>query len=134
MVALASGPGSTLAPNPSHRNPSLAEPAGQAPTPGVAATDHIEVWLIDPDDADANPHLDHVLHQGATTVPSWVPRLHRPGALRAGPVPHSRSRSTTGHANPRTHRRSVPRAHRQGPARRPAQQDLPRSPRPAMGW
>ncbi len=42
--------------------------AHEAPAPGVAASDHVEVWLIDRDDRDANPHLDHVLTQAADTV------------------------------------------------------------------
>jgi ADP-ribosylglycohydrolase/predicted protein tyrosine phosphatase len=42
--------------------------ADQVPAPGVAAGDHVEVWLIDRDDSGANPHLAHVLHQAATTV------------------------------------------------------------------
>ena len=40
----------------------------QVPARGVTAGDHVEVWLIDRDDPDANPHLDFVLHQAATAV------------------------------------------------------------------
>jgi hypothetical protein len=28
------------------------------PSPGVAAVDHVEVWLIDEPERDKNPHLD----------------------------------------------------------------------------
>jgi ADP-ribosylglycohydrolase/predicted protein tyrosine phosphatase len=42
--------------------------ADQVPAAGVAAGDHVEVWLIDRDDPGANPYLDYVLHQAATTV------------------------------------------------------------------
>jgi hypothetical protein len=42
--------------------------ADEAPAPGVAAPDHVEVWLIDSDEREANPHLDHVLTQAADTV------------------------------------------------------------------
>jgi len=41
---------------------------GQVPAAGLAAGDHVEVWLIDRDAPDANPHLDCVLHQAATAV------------------------------------------------------------------
>lgn len=40
----------------------------EVPAPGVAPGDHVEVWLIDTSDPAANPHLDYVLHQAATTV------------------------------------------------------------------
>ena len=42
--------------------------ADEVPAPGVAAPEHVEVWLVDSADRDANPHLDHVLTQAADTV------------------------------------------------------------------
>lgn len=39
-----------------------------APATGVAATDHLEVWLIDSDHSAANPNLDFVLHDTAQAV------------------------------------------------------------------
>jgi ADP-ribosylglycohydrolase len=42
--------------------------AQEAPAPGVAAADHVEVWLIDSANPDRNPHLDHVLVQAADTI------------------------------------------------------------------
>jgi ADP-ribosylglycohydrolase len=36
--------------------------------PGVAAGDHVEVWLLDEPDADHNPNLDQVLADTADTV------------------------------------------------------------------
>lgn len=42
--------------------------ADEVPAPGVAPEDHVEVWLVDSDDPDANPHLQHVLRQAADAV------------------------------------------------------------------
>lgn len=42
--------------------------ADQVPAAGVAARDHVEVWLVDSADPAANPNLDFVLHQTATAV------------------------------------------------------------------
>lgn len=38
------------------------------PASGVAATDHVEVWLVDQDDPAANPHLAYVLDDAAGSV------------------------------------------------------------------
>jgi ADP-ribosylglycohydrolase len=40
----------------------------QVPTPGVAAGDHIEVWLVDEPARDKNPNLDFVLTDAAAAV------------------------------------------------------------------
>ncbi|MEO6143999.1 MAG: ADP-ribosylglycohydrolase family protein, partial [Dermatophilaceae bacterium] len=40
----------------------------QVPAPGVAAGDHIEVWLIDEPEPDKNPNLDYVLTDAAEAV------------------------------------------------------------------
>ena len=40
----------------------------QVPTPGVAASDHVEVWLIDETDPAKNPNLDFVLTDAAAAV------------------------------------------------------------------
>ena len=42
--------------------------ADEVPAPGVAAGDHVEVWLADRAEPDRNPHLDHVLVQAADIV------------------------------------------------------------------
>jgi hypothetical protein len=42
--------------------------AEEVPAAGVAAGDHVEVWLIDSPDPEANPNLDFVLDQAAGTV------------------------------------------------------------------
>ena len=42
--------------------------ATQVPIPEVAASDHVEVWLIDSPDVDDNPNLHFVLHQAAEAV------------------------------------------------------------------
>ena len=42
--------------------------AGEAPAPGVGAADHVEVWLIDKDGPEDNPHLDFVLEDTAEVV------------------------------------------------------------------
>jgi ADP-ribosylglycohydrolase len=42
--------------------------ASEVPASGVAASDHVEVWLIDSPLADRNPHLAYVLAQAADTV------------------------------------------------------------------
>lgn len=44
--------------------------AREVPAPGIAASDHVEVWLIDSADSGVNPHLDHVLTQAAETLAS----------------------------------------------------------------
>jgi ADP-ribosylglycohydrolase/predicted protein tyrosine phosphatase len=40
----------------------------EVPAPGVAASDHIEVWLIDESDPAKNPNLDFVLTDAAAAV------------------------------------------------------------------
>ncbi len=40
----------------------------QVPAPGVAASDHIEIWLIDDTDPAKNPNLDFVLSDAAAAV------------------------------------------------------------------
>jgi ADP-ribosylglycohydrolase len=40
----------------------------QVPAPGVAAADHVEVWLVDDADPAKNPNLDFVLSDAAGTV------------------------------------------------------------------
>ena len=40
----------------------------QAPAKGVAAADHIEVWLIDESEQDKNPNLDFVLTDAAEAI------------------------------------------------------------------
>lgn len=40
----------------------------QVPAPGVAAGDHVEVWLIDEPERDKNPNLDFVLTDAAAAV------------------------------------------------------------------
>jgi Dual specificity phosphatase, catalytic domain. len=40
----------------------------QVPAQGVAAGDHLEVWLIDEPDQDTNPNLDFVLTDAAASV------------------------------------------------------------------
>ena len=40
----------------------------QVPAPGVAAGDHVEVWLIDEPDQDKNPNLDFVLTDAVAAV------------------------------------------------------------------
>ena len=40
----------------------------EMPAPGVAAGDHLEVWLIDSDDTAVNPNLCYVLNQAADAV------------------------------------------------------------------
>ncbi|HYO19588.1 MAG TPA: ADP-ribosylglycohydrolase family protein, partial [Dermatophilaceae bacterium] len=40
----------------------------QVPAPGVAARDHIEIWLIDETDPAKNPNLDFVLTDAAAAV------------------------------------------------------------------
>jgi ADP-ribosylglycohydrolase len=42
--------------------------AGQVPAPGVAAGDHVELWLIDDPDPAKNPNLDFVLADAAAAV------------------------------------------------------------------
>ena len=42
--------------------------ATEVPAPAVAATDHVEVWLIDSPRTDRNPHLGYVLAQAADTI------------------------------------------------------------------
>ena len=42
--------------------------AAEVPAPGVAADDHVEVWLIDSNDPSANPHLEFVIDQAAQAV------------------------------------------------------------------
>jgi ADP-ribosyl-[dinitrogen reductase] hydrolase len=42
--------------------------AAQVPAPGVAAGDHVEVWLIDEPEQDKNPHLDFVLTDAVAAV------------------------------------------------------------------
>ena len=42
--------------------------AAQAPAAGVAAGDHVEVWLIDEPDPAQNPNLDFVLTDAAAAV------------------------------------------------------------------
>ena len=42
--------------------------ADEAPATGVAAADHVEVWLIDSAEPRRNPHLDHVLAQAADVI------------------------------------------------------------------
>ena len=39
-----------------------------ATAPGVAAADHLEVWLVDSNNRDDNPHLDFVLADTADAV------------------------------------------------------------------
>jgi ADP-ribosyl-[dinitrogen reductase] hydrolase len=40
----------------------------QSPAPGVAAPDHVEIWLIDEADREHNPHLEFVLHDAVDVV------------------------------------------------------------------
>ncbi len=40
----------------------------QSPAAGVAAADHVEVWLIDEEDRAENPHLEFVLHDTVRTI------------------------------------------------------------------
>lgn len=40
----------------------------EVPAPGIEAEDHLEVWLIDDDQAGANPNLDFVLADTARAV------------------------------------------------------------------
>jgi len=40
----------------------------EVPAPGVAAADHVEVWLVDDDDTAKNPNLDFVLSDAAGAV------------------------------------------------------------------
>jgi ADP-ribosyl-[dinitrogen reductase] hydrolase len=40
----------------------------QVPATGVAAGDHVEVWLIDDTDPATNPHLDFVLTDAAAAL------------------------------------------------------------------
>jgi predicted protein tyrosine phosphatase len=40
----------------------------EVPAPGVAAGDHVEVWLIDEADPAKNPNLDFVLSDAAAAV------------------------------------------------------------------
>ena len=40
----------------------------QVPAPGVAAGDHIEVWLVDDPEQDENPNLDFVLTDAAAAI------------------------------------------------------------------
>jgi ADP-ribosyl-[dinitrogen reductase] hydrolase len=40
----------------------------EVPAPGVAASDHVEVWLIDDTDPEKNPNLDFVLSDAAAVV------------------------------------------------------------------
>jgi ADP-ribosyl-[dinitrogen reductase] hydrolase len=40
----------------------------QVPAPGVAAGDHVEIWLIDEPERDKNPNLDFVLSDAAAAV------------------------------------------------------------------
>jgi len=42
--------------------------ADEVPAPGVAATDHVEVWLVDDIHPDKNPNLEFVLNDAAATV------------------------------------------------------------------
>jgi len=42
--------------------------AEQVPAPGVAAADHVEVWLVDDIHRRKNPNLEFVLHDAAATV------------------------------------------------------------------
>lgn len=44
--------------------------ADEVPARGVAATDHVEVWLVDDIHPDQNPNLEFVLHDAVTTVES----------------------------------------------------------------
>jgi ADP-ribosyl-[dinitrogen reductase] hydrolase len=46
--------------------------ATQVPARGVAATDHVEVWLIDSSDTNKNPNLDFVLADAAGAVSELV--------------------------------------------------------------
>jgi ADP-ribosyl-[dinitrogen reductase] hydrolase len=40
----------------------------QSPAPGVAAADHVEVWLIDAPERSENPHLEFVLRDTVRTI------------------------------------------------------------------
>ncbi|SDT33516.1 ADP-ribosylglycohydrolase [Friedmanniella luteola] len=42
--------------------------ADEVPATGVAAGDHVEIWLIDSSDPAKNPHLTFVLHDAAAAV------------------------------------------------------------------
>jgi ADP-ribosyl-[dinitrogen reductase] hydrolase len=42
--------------------------ADEAPAPGVAPENHVEVWLVDRSDPSDNPNLDFVLHDTAAAV------------------------------------------------------------------
>jgi len=44
--------------------------SAEVPAPGVEPCDHVEVWLIDQPDPEANPNLDFVLHDTARTLAS----------------------------------------------------------------
>ncbi len=41
---------------------------GQSPAQGVAAADHVEIWLIDATDRERNPHLEFVLHDAVRAI------------------------------------------------------------------
>jgi predicted protein tyrosine phosphatase len=42
--------------------------ADEVPAPGVAARDHVEIWLVDDIHSDKNPNLRFVLHDAVAAV------------------------------------------------------------------